>query len=262
MCLPALLREPDAECAEALLGAQFLRLAERHVLDLGVPALREIPQSLAVWRPTTATRPRPCRISSITATPRLPYQPSASTSGARRLRFSGEHRPVALELSEHEALEGGVLLQKLDARAARSGLPAPPAHPGLQNRQRLRRPDERVPLEELLLLPEQAVELGDVVGAEAAPEDELLWRRDRRDRVDLQEAESPNVSRTFVAEPSRSCARTAMRRASSGETSLTAAPPSRSRRQRTAGLFASRRRTPALGAPPASRRSGSRAGRR
>ena len=65
--------------------------------------------------------------------------------------------------------------------------PAP--HPRLEEREILDRPDVRVPLEELLLVPEQPIELGDVVRAEPAPEDELLRRRDRRDRVDLEEAE-------------------------------------------------------------------------
>ena len=56
----------------------------------------------------------------------------------------------------------------------------------------LDRPDERVPLDELALLPEQAVELRRVVRPEPAPEHELLRRRDGRDRVDLEEAELPD----------------------------------------------------------------------
>src|SRR5262249_56570512 len=42
------------------------------------------------------------------------------------------------------------------------------------------------------LLPEQALELVRVVGAEPAPEDELLRRRHGRDRVELEEADAPD----------------------------------------------------------------------
>jgi len=49
-----------------------------------------------------------------------------------------------------------------------------------------------MPLEELALVPDQAVELGGVVATEAAPEDELLRWGDGRDRIDLEEAQAPN----------------------------------------------------------------------
>src|SRR5439155_23772391 len=45
------------------------------------------------------------------------------------------------------------------------------------------------PLAELPLLPEKPVELGGVERTEPAPEDEMLRRRDRRDRIELEEAE-------------------------------------------------------------------------
>ena len=61
------------------------------------------------------------------------------------------------------------------------------AHPRADQREVFDRVDERVPLEELPLLEEQSVELGSVVGAEPAPEDEVLGRRDGRDRVDLED---------------------------------------------------------------------------
>jgi hypothetical protein len=67
-----------------------------------------------------------------------------------------------------------------------------PAHTGAEQREVLDRPDVGVPLDELALVPEQAVELAGVVRAEAAPEDELLRRCDGRDRVDLEEAEPAN----------------------------------------------------------------------
>jgi hypothetical protein len=49
-----------------------------------------------------------------------------------------------------------------------------------------------VPFDELALFPQQAVELGGIVWAEPAPQNELLRRRDRRDRIDLEEAEVPD----------------------------------------------------------------------
>ena len=70
-----------------------------------------------------------------------------------------------------------------------SGGAAVAAHHGAEERQRLDRPDERLPFEEQPVLPEQPVELGGVEGPEAAEEDELLGRRDRRDRVELEEAQ-------------------------------------------------------------------------
>ena len=67
------------------------------------------------------------------------------------------------------------------------------ADPGAHERQVLDRVDERVPLEERPLLPEQPVELRAVVpGAEPAEEDEVLRPLDRRDDVDLEEAEPPH----------------------------------------------------------------------
>jgi hypothetical protein len=49
-----------------------------------------------------------------------------------------------------------------------------------------------MPLDELPLLPEEAIEFRGIVRAETAPEDELLRRRDGRDRVELQETEAAN----------------------------------------------------------------------
>ena len=54
------------------------------------------------------------------------------------------------------------------------------------------------------VFPEEPVELGAVAGAEPAPEDEVLRRRDGCDRVDLKTAEPAGVDRTSVAEPSSS----------------------------------------------------------
>src|SRR5215216_6111681 len=51
MCLPAPVLLPDAEGSTPLLGELPLRLAERDGLSLGVPALREIPETLAALAP-------------------------------------------------------------------------------------------------------------------------------------------------------------------------------------------------------------------
>ena len=48
VCLPACPREPDSECAEATLGELTGGLALRHRLDLGIPALRKVPEALSV----------------------------------------------------------------------------------------------------------------------------------------------------------------------------------------------------------------------
>ena len=77
VCLPlALLRDPDAEGAEA----QLLELAlGLFVGEPSVSGYQRSARSQSRWfdrRPTIATSPRPCRISSITATLRVPHQPS------------------------------------------------------------------------------------------------------------------------------------------------------------------------------------------
>jgi hypothetical protein len=66
------------------------------------------------------------------------------------------------------------------------------AHPRPQERQRLDRPDERVPFDQLALDPEQPVELARVVGPEPAVKDEVLRDGDRGDGVELQEPQPPD----------------------------------------------------------------------
>src|SRR6185436_3434822 len=67
------------------------------------------------------------------------------------------------------------------------------ADPRSDERQILERVDERVPLEERALLPEQPVELCPVVaGSQPAEQDEVLRPLDRLDHVDLEEAEAPH----------------------------------------------------------------------
>jgi hypothetical protein len=107
------------------------------------------------------------------------------------IEVAREHRSPPLELAEDVSPEARVGLEELVAALFPGVLvaaPAPP-HPRLHERQVLDRPDEGVPLEELPFLPEETVELRRIEGAEPAEEHELLRRRDRRDRVHLQEAE-------------------------------------------------------------------------
>ena len=196
MRLPALLRQPHALRAETLLREHTVGLARRHRLDRRIPALGEIPQSLLSLPP--GDRDDAVRLEDLEHQRHLAAPPPAVglvRSGRRLvLELAREHRPVALELAQDVALEARVRLQELGAPTLVRVLPTPPAtpHARLHERQRLDRPDVRVPLEQLPVDPEQAVELGDVVRPEPAPEDELLRRRDRRDGIDLQEAEPAN----------------------------------------------------------------------
>ena len=141
------------------------------------------------------------------------------------LELARRHRSVVIELAQDIALEARVLDEELGAptlvRVAPTA-PAPP-HPRPPSGSDSIGQMYALPLEELPLVPQQAVELRNVVH-QSTPEHELLRRRDGRDRVDLEETGPLTVSRTLVAEPSRSCARTAIRRASFGDTTLTMSP--------------------------------------
>src|SRR5207244_13596288 len=110
------------------------------------------------------------------------------------LELAREERPAPLELSEHVAAKRRVLVQELAPPpiALEGRRSAVPSHARAEERHRLDRIDERVELDELALLPEEAVELPGVEGAEPAPEDEVLRGRDRRDQVELEEAEPPD----------------------------------------------------------------------
>ena len=144
-------------------------------------------------RPTTASSPRRCRISSMIPTSRAPNHGCFRLSDRAVLQLAAEQRTARIELAEYIAAKAGVRLQERSRASFLLGAPRPaPArpHPCAQQRQVFDGPDERVPVDELALLPEQAVDLRRVVGAEAAPEDELLRRCDGRDRVDLEKADS------------------------------------------------------------------------
>ena len=170
----------------------------------------------------------------MSVTSRLPHQRCGS-SGLRNglvLELARRHRSVPLELAQHVALEARVRDEELGAPALVRVAPTAPAapHSRLDERQRLDRPDVRVPLEELLLDPQQPVELRDVVRAEPAPEDELLRRCDGRDRVDLQEAELPHGVED-ASSPSR-------RGAARGPRCAALPPSTRSSRRRRLALEA------------------------
>ena len=98
---------------------------------------------------------------------------------------------MALELAEMYRRKPWFCLRnsrRLCSQHRGRGTPVAP-HPRTDQRERLDRPDEGVPLEQRLLDPEQAIELSSVKLAQAAPEDEQLRRGDRRDRIQLEKAE-------------------------------------------------------------------------
>ena len=124
---------------------------------------------------------------------RGPHQRWSRRSPFERSSRSRERTgPFCSSSREDVAPEGAVLGQELahPALALRVPRAAEVPDPRAHERQVLDRVDERVPLEERALLPEQPVELGAVVaGAEPAEEDEVLRPLDRLDDVDLEEAE-------------------------------------------------------------------------
>src|SRR5262249_26927544 len=120
----------------------------------------------------------------------LPLAPPAvvlATVARRVLDLAGEEGPVFAEFLQHVAAERRALLQPGDQAAIVR--PVAAAHERLEDGQVLARVEVCVPLDELPLLPEQTVELRRVEAAETAPEDQVLRRRDDRDRVELEEPE-------------------------------------------------------------------------
>ena len=103
------------------------------------------------------------------------------------LDLAREERAALAELLQDVAAEGGVLLEERDQSEVER--PVAAAHQRLEDRQVLARVDEGAPLDQLPLLPEEALELRGVERPEPAPEDEVLRRRDARNRVELEEAE-------------------------------------------------------------------------
>jgi hypothetical protein len=186
---------PDAERVPALLLDQPLRLAPGHRLARREDALAEVPNPLLA----DAARDRylAACLQHVEHEPHVAVAPPAVRLAAGRqvvLQFTRQQRAVALELAQDVAAEAGVLLQELADPTIPGGAAGASAshHPCPHERQVLDRPDEGVPLEELPLLPQEPVQLGGVIRTEAAEKDELLRRRDGRDRVHLEEAEAPH----------------------------------------------------------------------
>jgi hypothetical protein len=126
--------------------------------------------------------------------PASPPAVSAGTaigSGRSIFELAREQRPAPLQLAEDVAAESGVLPQEVVPAPlpGKHACAAIPPHQRPDQRQRLDGPDERVPLEQLPLHPEEPIQLAGVERAEPAPEDELLGGRDGRDRIDLEETE-------------------------------------------------------------------------
>jgi hypothetical protein len=92
-----------------------------------------------------------------------PAEPAMLAAPLRRpiLELARQERTSPLELAHDVAAKPGVLAQEVPSApvpAVRRGAPAAP-HQRADQRQRLDRPDESVPLEQLPLHPEQALEL-------------------------------------------------------------------------------------------------------
>src|SRR5918995_5302141 len=124
--------------------------------------------------------------------PRSPPAVIALLSLRAVFELAGEEWPPLLELAEDVAAERAVRRQELvhPALALRAPRAAEAPDPCPDQRQVLDRINERVPLEERALLPQQPVELRAVVlRPKPAEEHEVLRPLDRRDDVDLEKAE-------------------------------------------------------------------------
>ena len=223
-------REPAGPCssftpsdAETLLGEGALCFGGRHGLRLRIPRSARSHSRWVPRRPATAITA--AQVQELQHPRQLGARPPPDVSlvapgrpGARaRARAAGRGARA------HGARSSG-------APIAPSGTPWPSArrlvvapalaHPRPDQREILDRPDERVPLVELPLLP---------AAGGRAPPGHIGPSRLHRTRycggataeigVDLQEAEPAYRVEDAVAEPSRSCARTAILRASSCVTS-------------------------------------------
>ena len=97
---PTLLRQPHALRAEAALGQDPLRLAERHGLRLGIPALGEIPEPLAV-APADDGDDAACFEDHQHERDLAVAPPGVRVTGSRRVLrdLARQQRPGALELA-------------------------------------------------------------------------------------------------------------------------------------------------------------------
>ena len=219
---------------------------QRHLLRLRIPALGEVPDALLA-APRRRRPPRRARSARRASGPSCarPTSGAASRPPAVILDLAREQRPASLELAQDVAAEGGVLLQVLAAGSGRASGRAVSSAPGAAAGPRPAR-GTRSTRTAVRSSQSEAVELGAVVAvAEPAPEDEVLRRRDRRRSGRAAGSRGGERCRsTPVAEPSRSCARTAIRRASSTLTSRMLDPlqPEDAREARRALSRASPRR--------------------
>ena len=181
--------QPDTERPPASLLDQAFRLAPRDRLRRRIDAIGEIPQALLPG--AAGDRDLAAQLKDLEHQPHLARAPPAMRLVVGQqvgLEVPREHRAAPLELAEDVPAEACVRRQEV-AHPGVAALRPVTAHPGADERQIVDRPDERVPLEELPLLPDEPVELGDVEPAEPAVQHEVLRRCDRRDRIELQEAE-------------------------------------------------------------------------
>ena len=211
-------------------------------------------------RPTTATSPRALRHSEHQT--HLPLPPPAvvlALVAGCVLDLAREQRAALAKLLQDVAAERGARLQPGDDPPVDRAIAA--AHERLEDRQVLDRIEEGVPLDELPLLPEQAVELGACRTARAGSRerDAAAARPPRSGRAGGSRAGARSRA-LRVAPPSRPCARTAMRRASSTGTSRMAhlLEPEHAREPRRARARAWRRRSRAPAARGGSAARGAR----
>src|SRR5205823_768353 len=164
---PAAVLVADAEHAEAPLLQQAFRLRPRQLLvRLRIPALAEVPESLSVApaddRDFAAAAQQLEHEAHLGSPP-----PDVMLFAHARvvLDLAREERTAPLELAQHVAAEGSVRLEEFRAAELPRVRAAPPSHPRPDQREVLDRPDERAPLEELPLLPQQTVELCPLEGS-------------------------------------------------------------------------------------------------
>src|SRR3954468_6194049 len=154
VCEPAALLEADAARAEALVLEDPLRLGPAHLLRLGIPALGEVPHALLAAPSDDGHLP--ARVQHAEHQPHLALAPPAVRVAPARpvvLDLAREQRSAPLELAQDVTPERRVLLQVVDQPAVERAVT--PRHARPDQRQVLDRPEERVPLEELPLLPEE-----------------------------------------------------------------------------------------------------------
>src|SRR5438093_5054308 len=183
----------DAQSTEALLREQLSRLGPGDSLGLGVPPLGKVPYTLLT--PASDDRDDTPAFEQLEHERHLAASPPrVGVSRHHQVGFdlARKQRSALFELAQQVLLEARVRPQKLSSPLFPFRLATPAAHACADEREVLDRPDEGAPLEELALFPEQSVELGLVVGAEAAPQDESLWGCDRGNRIDLEKAEPAN----------------------------------------------------------------------